>query len=375
MKKKKILIPYATYGSGHKAIAEYIKQYFESTGYYECKTIDLVKYALPIVGTFTKVSSETLMTKLPIIWSLLYYGVDNKLSTYVTSNLSLKIFDNKKLRNEILNFYPDITIATHFWGTDLINKYNKKGLINSKIVTVVTDYKAHEYWLKSLTGIDAIIVSSFEERINLLKRGFKNKQIYTSGIPISPTMKDNLDEKSIKKKLKINNNKKTVLFFVGGGNGAILNLVYFKEILKNKYDCNILFVAGRNKNALKIAKQLVKKYNSKNIHIFGFVTKINELYSVSDFVITKPGGAQVTECLLFISPMLLIKSNGGQEIENRRYLVKKGYAKSVYNKTTFNNSFKELLLNDKLREKMKKNIRKIEQNKSMEKLYKIVEKL
>ena len=27
--KKRILIPYATYGSGHKSIAKYIKQYFE----------------------------------------------------------------------------------------------------------------------------------------------------------------------------------------------------------------------------------------------------------------------------------------------------------------------------------------------------------
>ena len=375
MKKKRVLIPYATYGSGHKSIAEYIKNHFESTGKYECMTIDLVKYSLPILGTFTKYSSEALMTKLPFIWSLLYYSFDNKLSTYFTSNLQLKMFDNKKLKNEIINFNPDITIATHFWGTDLINKYNKKGLISSKIVTVVTDYKAHEYWLKSLTGIDAIIVSSIDERIHLLRRGFKNKQIHTTGIPISPSMKTNLNKEKIKHKLKINNNKKTVLFFVGGGNGALLNIIYFKEILKHSYDCNLIFIAGRNKNAEKLAKDLVKKYNSKNVYVFGFVTNVNELYHVSDIVITKPGGAQVTECLLFTCPMLLIKSNGGQEIENRRYLVKKGYAKSVYNKTSFNNNFKELLLNDKLREKMKKNISKIEQNKSMEKLYKIVEKL
>ena len=375
MKKKKILIPYATYGSGHKAIANYIKNYFESTGNYECKTIDLLNYALPILGTFTKISNETLMTKLPFLWSLLYYSFDNKLSTYVSSNIQLKIFDNKTLKEEIKKFNPDVTIATHFWGTDIINKYNKKGLINSKLVTVVTDYKAHEYWLKSLNGIDAIIVSSFEERINLLKKGFKNKQIHTSGIPISPTMISNLNKQKIKRKLKINNNKKTVLFFVGGGNGAILNIFYFKEILKHNYNCNIIFVAGRNKNAEKLAKEYVKKYNFKNALVFGFVTNVNELYYISDFVITKPGGAQVTECLLFSCPMLLIKSNGGQEIENRRFLVKKGYAKNVYNKTSFNNNFKELLLNDKLREKMKKKISKIEQNKSMEKLYKIVEKL
>ena len=121
MKKKK-LIPYATYGSGHKAIAEYIKNYFESNGEYECMTIDLLQYALPILGTFTKISNQTLMTKFPFLWSLLYFSFDNKLSTYISSNITLKIFDNKKLKKIITDFNPDISIATHFFGTDIIDK-------------------------------------------------------------------------------------------------------------------------------------------------------------------------------------------------------------------------------------------------------------
>jgi len=373
--KKKILIPYATYGSGHKSIAFYIKEYFESTGKYECLTIDLLDYSLPFLGNFTKFSSNTLMTKFPFLWSLLFFIFDNKLSSYITSNLTLKVFDSKKLRYAVKEFNPDITISTHFWGTDIINKFNKKGLIDSKIITVVTDYVAHDVWLKSLKDIDAIVVSSFDERLKLLMKGFKNSQIYTSGIPIPPQLTYNLDKEKLKTKFKINNKKKTVLFFVGGGDGALFNLIYFKEILKNNYNCNVLFVAGRSKKAYNKAKEYVKRYNSKNVRVFGFVTNINELYFISDFVVTKPGGVQVTECLLFLCPMLLIKSNGGQEIGNKRFLIKNGYAKSAYNKYTFNKNFKELLINNKLRNKMRDNINKIEQSKSMEKLHKIVEKL
>jgi len=373
--KKKILIPYATYGSGHKSIALYIKNYFESTGKYECLTIDLLDYSLPFLGKFTRFSSNNLMSKFPFFWSLLYFGFDNKLSTYITSNMTIKMFDNKKLKSKVIEFDPDITISTHFWGTDIINKFNKKGLINSKIISVVTDYVAHDVWLKSLKDIDAIIVSGFDERLRLLLKGFKNYQIYTSGIPILPQLTYNLNKEELKKRYKINNKKKTVLFFVGGGDGALFNLIYFKELLKNNYNCNILFVAGRSKKAYEKAKEYVKRYNSKNVKVFGFVTNINELYYISDFVVTKPGGVQVTECLLFSCPMLLIKGNGGQEIGNKRFLLKKGYAKSAYNKYSFNKNFKELLTNDTLRNKMKKNISKIEQNKSMEKLYKIVEKL
>ena len=373
--KKRILIPYATYGSGHKSIASYIKRYFEENGEYECKMLELISYSVPIFGTISQKTVDFLMIKIPFLWSLIYFTFDNRLTAYISGNLSTKLIDNKKLKEDIIKFNPDITIATHFFGTDIINKYNKKGLTNSKIVTVVTDYKSHDFWLNSLKDMDAIIVSSFEERINLLKKGFKNKQIHTTGIPICPETTKNINKVELLKKFKIKNDKKTILFFVGGGNGALLNLIYFKEILKNNYDCNVLFIAGKNKKAYDKAKEYVARYKRKNVKVYGFVTNVSEFYQVSDIVITKPGGAQVTECLYFEKPMILIKGNGGQEIENRKYLVSKGYAKSIRSRISFNKIFKELLENNHTRERMKKNISNINQRKSMEKLFKIIEKM
>lgn len=373
--KKKILIPYATYGTGHKAIAGYIKKYFEENGNYDCLSLDLINYTIPILGSFSKKVSETLMTKFPGIWTLIYFIFDNKLSSYVSGKINIKLLDNKKLRKEITTFNPDITIATHFFGSDIINYYNKKGYINSKLITVVTDYKSHDFWLNNIKNTDAIIVSSFEERLNLIKKGYKNKQIHTSGIPICMDTLKTENKSILLKKYKCDNNKLNILFFVGGGNGALINLIYFKEMLKNNYDINILFVAGRNKEAERQAKKYVKKYKKKNIKVLGFVKTINELYKISDIVITKPGGAQVTECILFNKPMILIKSNGGQEIYNRRYLTLHNYAKWARNKKIFNKELELLINNDKERNRMIKNISTIKQDKSMEKLFKIVEKL
>ena len=161
--KKRILIPYATYGSGHKSIASYIKRYFEENGEYECKMLELISYSVPIFGTISQKTVDFLMIKIPFLWSLIYFTFDNRLTAYISGNLSTKLIDNKKLKEDIIKFNPDITIATHFFGTDIINKYNKKGLTNSKIITVVTDYKSHDFWLNSLNDMDALIVSSFEE--------------------------------------------------------------------------------------------------------------------------------------------------------------------------------------------------------------------
>ena len=215
--KKRILIPYATYGTGHKSIANYIKKYFEENGDYECMVVDLIPYFVPVVGKISQKFSALLMEKFPAIWTIIFFSFDNKLTAYIAGNITTNLINNKKLKKDIIKYNPDITISTYFLGTDLITKYNKKGLTNSKVVTVVTDYKAHEFWLNSLKGMDAIIVSSFEERINLLRKGFKNKQIHTTGIPICPETCDNIKKEELLKKFKIKNNKKTVLFFCGGG--------------------------------------------------------------------------------------------------------------------------------------------------------------
>ena len=373
--KKRILIPYASYGSGHKMIAKYINDYLEANGDYECMTIDLLTYSIPIIGNLSRKSSNSLMANFPGLWSLIYYMFDNKLSAYIGNNIGLKMFKSKKLIELVSSFNPEITISTHFLGSDLICKYNKKGITNTKLVTIVTDYRAHDFWLNQVKNTDAIIVSNINERFKLLRKGFKNKQIYTTGIPINPDIVDTNNKKDIMVKYKIKPNKKTILFFVGGSDGSSYNLIYFKELLKNNYNANILFVSGKNKTAYKKANEYVKRYNNKNTKVFGFVNNINELYEISDFVVTKPGGAQITECLLYVKPMILIKGNGGQELDNRRFLIKNNYALSSYTKNSFNKNIEKLLYNDKLLEEMKNNISKIEQKKSMEKLFKIIEKL
>ncbi len=370
---KKLLITYASYGSGHKAVAMYIKDYFSKNGY-EVETIDLLSYALPVIGPMTRISNEFLMSKIPSLWSLLYFAFDNRLTGSIYRKFSLKLFDNKKLRKEISTFNPDIVIATHFYGSSLISKYKSYNLLNSKLITVVTDYKAHEFWLKEVKNTDALIVSGSDEKNRVMKYGYKFQQVYTSGIPIIPIYDNNLDKNYWLKKLKIDPNLKTILFFCGGGNGALNNLKYLKAILKTSLKINLLIVAGKNKKAKEKAEILIKKYKAKNAHVFGFINHISDFYLISDFVVTKPGGAQVTECLYFKKPMILIKSNGGQEIENRMFLVKKRYALASFSTIGFLKNFQKMM-NDKTLNKMIKNIEKIQQEKSMEKLFKISEKL
>ena len=370
---KKLLVLYATYGSGHKAVAMYIKDYYAAMGY-EVMTIDILSYTIPILGMFTKRVNEYLMTTIPSLWTLLYFISDNPITASVYQKLSLKLYDNKNLRQTIVDFNPDLIIATHFYASGLIAKYKQNNIIDSKFISVITDYKAHEVWLKEVKNTDAVVVSSYEEKRKLLKYGFKSNQISTSGIPILPNVSD-IDKDKLLKKFKLSGKRPIILFFCGGANGATNNLKYLKVLLKEQVNADLLLIAGKSKKAKEKAKNIVKKYNAKNVKVYGFVTNISEFYKISDFVITKPGGTQATECLYYRKPMIFIKSNGGQEIENRLFFIKKGYALGFLSSVGFINQVNKLLNNKKLLNKMIKNIDKIKQEKSMEKLFKMSEKL
>ena len=228
---KKLLVTYASYGTGHKSIAMYIKTYFESHGY-EVKTIDLLNYSLPVMGSLSRHANEFLMTKVPGLWSVLFFGFDNRLGASVSQEVLLKIFKNKTLKNDICSFKPDIVIATHYFGSTIIAKYQKCGFLKTKLITVVTDYKAHDVWLKEVKSNDAIVVGGQDEKKRLLKYGYAARQIYTTGIPITPIYNQNFLKEAFLRKYNLSN-KKTVLFFLGGGKGAVNNLKYLKEILKS----------------------------------------------------------------------------------------------------------------------------------------------
>ena len=176
--KKKILITYALYGNGHRAIAEYIENYFKKQDpNLEILSLDLLKYSTPIIVDLSQKISNFLILKIPIGWSLIYNLFDSRISSEVASRFTTNLFRNKKMKIVITDFNPDLTISTHFFGSSLIDLYNRKGFINSKLITVVTDYEAHALWLKGSKHEQAIIVGDKDEIKNLVKKGVNPKKI------------------------------------------------------------------------------------------------------------------------------------------------------------------------------------------------------
>lgn len=374
--KKRLLVMYATYGTGHKSIAKYIDDYFTDSNIYEVMEIDILQYATPFLGTFTNKFYNNVMYACPWLWNAIYYMTDNCVAGKVSAKLQSRVVSSKKIKKVILDFDPDIVIATHFTAATYISKLKKQGELDTHLISVVTDYKAHRIWLDSYKSEDALIVNSIEEKRTLTKRGINPHIIHTFGIPVSSKYTQSLyDKNDLLKKFHLTGERPIILFYGGGGNGSTTTLPYLLTLIESKIDADVFFVCGRNQELKKKAEGMAKRHGCTNIHVLGYITNGPEYLTISDFVITKPGGLTVTECLCFKKPMVLIRNSGGQEHDNIKFLTKRGYAINAVWYIKFARTLKKLCTNPIHLEKMTDNLEELNKEEAMKKLFNLVEEI
>ena len=374
--KKKILVVYATYGSGHKAIANYIANYLKDENKsYEIATLDMISYSMSVVGSISQKINNFFMLKTPAIHNIFYNISSTKIGGDIFDDLSLTIFKNKKMENQIKKFNPDIVIATHFFGAGLINHYKEKGLINPKIINVVTDYDVIHLWCKYHHDIDYIVVGNNYMRKDLIKRKVDKKKIKVFGIPIAPMKHIKINKKEMLKEFDFTGQRPICLFFGGGGNGSSKTLPYIKKVAISNPNLDIIFIAGKNEYSKNKVDQYIKTYHLNNVRTMGFATNVPELLQLCDFVVSKPGGIQLTECLYFKKPVLMIRHSGGQEIANYKYFEAEGFGKFFKTSWGLNKYIKNMMYDKSIIRVLNKNMENIDNTNAMQNLSDLVSDL
>ncbi len=374
---KKILIIYAPFGSGHKSIASYIANYFQNVNHdYEIKVLDVAKYANMLGKAGVKGFNFVINHRKNILFSFIYDSTNNKFETLNQMNICKKAFDNPKIRKEIVGFNPDLTISTHFFGGNIVAYYNKLGLTNSKIMTVVTDYVTHSFWARYHDTQDAFIVANEIVKNKMIKKGVPEKKLYAFGLPFDFTKAQNMVPKEkLIVKYNLDIRKPTYLFFSGGSNGSMANFDYLKSLINQNLAINIIFVCGHNEKLERKCQEYIRKNQITNVTILGFVKDVYSLLNISDVVITKPGGATVTECIDMKVPMILIPGNGGPEKYNARYISRKRYGVKVHSQLGLVRLVKKCLKNPHIVATWHENLLKEKKNEATKKIYDLSSKL
>ena len=369
----KVLIFYASYGGGHISAAKSIESHINKN-YKDIDTelIDCMKYVNITIEKLTTTAYKEMAKKIPWAWGKIYSdsqkGPLAHLSTRSNKILAIKLL--KLLRQK----QPDLIISTHPFGSQMCSYLKRKNKIQSKIATIMTDFAPHDQWLVGSNYIDYFFVANDKMKLYMEEKNISKEKIFVTGIPLSERFLQNYDNKSILNDFKLKENKFNILFFGGGefGLGKSKTIEIFENFVKSNYDFQMIAIAGKNEKMKHIFETIVEKYNKNDsIKILPFTDKVPELMSISDLVVTKPGGLTTTESLASELPMLIINPIPGQEKENAEFLENKKIAIWIKKPNDVNPTLDYLFLNKYILKEMKENAKKLARKNSTQEICKI----
>lgn len=325
---KKVLIFYGAYGGGHLSAAKAIKNYLDDN-YPDCETmmVDCVEYINKYLNKLSTTAYKEMAKKAPWMWKHVYNNSDHGALARI-STTSNKLM-SRKLNNILQEFNPDLVISTHPFSNQMCTILKKKKKISCKIATVLTDMAPHSQWTVNSDYIDYFFVANQEMKDALSDDGIASFKIFVTGIPLSKRFSEKFDTKKIYKDFNLDSNKTTILFFAGGefGLGRKRTHLVFRALIRLFKNFQIVAISGRNKKMNEKFKSLVYLYEvSDRVIVLDYTDKVPELMSISNIVITKPGGLTTTESLVSNLPIIIINPIPGQEEENAEFLVKNGVA-------------------------------------------------
>lgn len=323
---KKILIFYGSYGGGHLSAAKSIRDYIEKNySDSQVELVDCVEYVNKLFNKLTTKAYKDFSKNARWIWKHLYYDSESGSLSRICNTINRLMAI--KLNRLIQEFQPDLIISTHPFSSQMCAILKEKGKLNCKVATILTDYAPHNQWLVKSEFIDYYFVAQQGMVDDLVSRGVNRDKIHVTGIPLSSRFLQSYNKQKILEDYGLTSDKNTILFFAGGefGFGKDKTFNRLKAIIDNLPNLQVVAVAGRNEKMKERFDELVKTTRTEsNVKILSFTNQVPELMSVSDLVITKPGGLTTTESLASGLPLIIIDPLPGQEEENAKFIENSG---------------------------------------------------
>ncbi len=372
---KKILIIYGSYGGGHLSAAKSIKEYIEKN-YTDTDVVmlDCIEYVNKIINKLTTKAYADMAKNAHWIWKQLYYNSEKngalaRIGNAVNRLMAIKL--NKLFKNGA----PDLIISTHPFSSQMCAILKSKGKINSQIATILTDYAPHRQWLEKPEYVNYFFVAHDGMVEDLVKRGIDRNKIYSTGIPLSNRFLAHYDKDGILKEFGLAKNKATVLFFAGGeyGFGKDTTFNILKTIIEEFDNLQVVAIAGKNVKMQAKFETLIKETDSEDtVKVLSYTNKVPELMSISDIVISKPGGLTTTESLASGLPIIVINPIPGQEEENAEFLEQNGVGIWLKKNDNIKEKLREILSSTEKIKEMKINARLLSKKNSTADICKIL---
>lgn len=360
---KKILILTASTGAGHNQVAKTLEAQLTSRGH-DVKRVDFIREQSKVLEMLVEDGYDVLANKFPETYGRLYH-MSNREWIHGRFTKMVVAAEYRRAKQLVMDYGPDLIIGTHTFAVSVFNRLKVKGHYKGPFVSIVTDFEAHYAYVSQ--EVDMYLTGSEFTNESLIEKGISPDRIQNLGIPVHPKFYEPSDVH------KSEDDPFTVLL-MGGSMGLDPMKKAFLNLLNMDRHMKLYVVCGTNKTLKKELDQLVSLSNTKlDIEVIGFTDRVHELMDLSDVIITKPGGLTVSESLIKNLPMIVPYFIPGQEAENLDFLTLVNIAVEVRDVKRISKIVGYLMDHPIRVEGMKKEIKYISRNHSLDKVTEMIE--
>ncbi|GAC41998.1 MGDG synthase family glycosyltransferase [Paenibacillus popilliae] len=322
--KEKVLVLAGSLGHGHLQAAHAIREAARTWCPQEAEVhvVDYLEQVSPHLHTVGSYCFVQWLKMFPNMYGLLFEMTrrDHRFSQLIKNVPLTRLRPLIKL---IRKLQPTIIVSTFPAASAAVSRLKERGAVQCGLVTVITDHTDHSFWIHPHT--DRYLVGSEEARAKLAGQGIPASRIEVSGIPVRPEFYGSYDKAALRRRHGLDTKRMTVLL-MGGGCG-LLDPEFFRAMEETDWaaDMQFIVICGRNERLRRHLEEWAAS-SPLQIRVEGYVQPVHEYMAMSDLLITKPGGVTTTEAVVQRLPLLIYKPLPGQEMDNIRYLVRKGLA-------------------------------------------------
>jgi processive 1,2-diacylglycerol beta-glucosyltransferase len=314
--KKKAFILYSTGDSGHyMAATSLAKSLKEQEPNIDIVLINALEFISPTLENFVHGLYIWFIKNFRKIYDRLW----GNQTFYRKANPIKKILlapTYRKFKKCYQIHKPCAVICTQVVPCAVFSAIKKKTKGAFKLYAVITDYDIHPFWI--MDNIDGYFVATDEMKDKLISNNIPVDNVVAAGIPIDPKFSV---AASVNMRQPISGCRFSVprILLMAGSMGVGPLDVIASELDKLDVNFELQIVCGKNKRLKKKLDRLAPNFKHK-IEVYGFSDDIVSLMSLSNLLITKPGGLTSSEALALGLPMIIYSSVGGQESRNLEYL-------------------------------------------------------
>ena len=218
----------------------------------------------------------------------------------------------------ISDFDPDVVVATEVGLCELASLHKRASRATYRLAALeLMDF--NQAWVQP--EVDLFLCTHPDLAAELIAAGAPAPRVVTPGQPIDPLFSRLPERAAVRARLGLASDSAVLLILFGGAGFGNPRLI-LSELSKLREAPQLVVITGRNKTMEKDARALCQR--TPRARVMGWVDNMHEWMVAADLVISKPGGATLSEGFACGLPMLAVDPLPGNEQRTCQWIEKWG---------------------------------------------------